>query len=93
MCSVPAVGSRRWEGPSEDVLCQFDVFDVDVVLGDASAYFYWVVGFWEVEMSFRICSVLGMSSWMHYAYDFVCWRRGGRSRSMVSGDITFCTFA
>ena len=43
MCSVPAVGSRHWEGPSEDVLCQFDVFNVEVVSGPASAY--WVVGF------------------------------------------------
>ena len=33
--------SCSWEpalgGPERDVLCQFDVFDVDVVLGDASA--------------------------------------------------------
>ena len=33
-----------------------DVFDVEVVSGAASAY--WVVGFLEAEMSFRICSVL-----------------------------------
>lgn len=35
-----------------------DVFHVEVVSGAASAYIYWVVGFWEAEMSFRICSVL-----------------------------------
>ena len=35
-----------------------DVFNLEVVSGAASAYTYWVVGFWEAETSFRICSVL-----------------------------------
>lgn len=67
---VPAVGSRCWEGGGRArARCALliDVFDVECVSGPASACC--VMCFWEAEMSFRICSVLSMSSWMHHSHD------------------------
>ena len=61
MGSVPAAGSRHWRGGRARARCalSINVFDVEVFSRVASAY--WVAGFVEAEMSFRICSVLCQS--------------------------------